>query len=131
MATALQCQIPIRPLCGRGCHIARHIVETLHTISHRFDGDGMVHGVRIKDGRAAYHNHFVRTSQFQQEKALGYAAFNKFGDMKGFGFLVQMAVQALKFSTGVLSDKVRHAIALNFQLRSPPFRWIPAGPCGL
>lgn len=26
---------------------------------HWFDGDGMLHGVRIKDGRASYANHFV------------------------------------------------------------------------
>ena len=67
----------------------------------------MVHGLRIKDNSATYHNHFVRTSIFQQERALGYASFLKFGDLKGAGFIVQMAVQALKIGTGVLSTKVR------------------------
>ena len=37
----------------------------------------MVHGVRIRGGRAAYHNHFVRTSHYAQEKKLGYASFMK------------------------------------------------------
>ena len=87
----------------------------------------MVHGVRIKDGRAAYHNHFVRTSQLEQEKALGYASFNKFGDMKGFGFLIQMALQALKFKTGVLSDKVRHVTALDMFFKTPASRRLLIG----
>ncbi len=35
---------------------------------HWFDGDGMVHGVQIKDGKASYLNRYVRTRGFQLEK---------------------------------------------------------------
>lgn len=34
---------------------------------HWFDGDGMLHGVRIKDGKASYRNRYVRTNKFQVE----------------------------------------------------------------
>ena len=28
---------------------------------HWFDGDGMLHGVRIQDGKASYRNRYIRT----------------------------------------------------------------------
>jgi len=34
---------------------------------HWFDGDGMLHGVRIKDGKASYRNRYIRTNKFQVE----------------------------------------------------------------
>ena len=35
---------------------------------HPFDGDGMVHQIAFKDGRASYRNRFVRTRGFQAEQ---------------------------------------------------------------
>jgi carotenoid cleavage dioxygenase-like enzyme len=40
---------------------------------HWFDGDGMVHGVRLRDGRASYVNRWVRTRAFAHEEAAGRA----------------------------------------------------------
>lgn len=40
---------------------------------HWFDGDGMLHGVRIIDGKASYRNRYVRTNKFQIEKQEGKA----------------------------------------------------------
>jgi carotenoid cleavage dioxygenase-like enzyme len=40
---------------------------------HWFDGDGMVHGVRLQDGKASYCNRWVRTARWQQEHADGHA----------------------------------------------------------
>ena len=34
----------------------------------RFDGDGMLHTVRIKKGKASYSNAYVQTSRYKQEK---------------------------------------------------------------
>ena len=34
----------------------------------RFDGDGMLHTVRIKKGKASYSNAYVQTSLYKQEK---------------------------------------------------------------
>ncbi|MGB3514110.1 MAG: carotenoid oxygenase family protein, partial [Microcoleaceae cyanobacterium] len=42
---------------------------------HWFDGDGMLHGVRISDGKASYSNRYVRTNKFQIEKQEGKAVW--------------------------------------------------------
>jgi carotenoid cleavage dioxygenase len=40
---------------------------------HWFDGDGMIHGVQINNGKAAYRNRYVRTKGFTIEQAEGRA----------------------------------------------------------
>lgn len=40
---------------------------------HWFDGDGMVHGVRFQDGKAAYLNKWIRTAGLVKEEAAGRA----------------------------------------------------------
>lgn len=40
---------------------------------HWFDGDGMVHGVELADGKATYRNRYVRTAAFDAETAAGRA----------------------------------------------------------
>lgn len=42
---------------------------------HWFDGDGMIHGVRIREGRASYLNRYVRTTGWQEENRAGHAVF--------------------------------------------------------
>lgn len=38
---------------------------------HWFDGDGMVHGVRLRDGKASYRNRYIRTKGYEEEKKAG------------------------------------------------------------
>ncbi|WP_156472039.1 carotenoid oxygenase family protein [Sphingorhabdus sp. M41] len=38
---------------------------------HPFDGDGMIHTIRLKDGKATYRNRFVRTEGFEAEQEEG------------------------------------------------------------
>jgi carotenoid cleavage dioxygenase len=38
---------------------------------HWFDGDGMLHGVRLADGKASYRNRYIRTKKFVAEKKAG------------------------------------------------------------
>jgi len=38
---------------------------------HWFDGDGMLHGVRLRDGQASYRNRYVQTEGWQEEKKAG------------------------------------------------------------
>jgi len=38
---------------------------------HPFDGDGMIHALRVKDGKARYSNRFVRTRAFEAEAEAG------------------------------------------------------------
>lgn len=52
----------------------------------RFDGDGMMHVVRIKDGKASYCNRFVDTLQLQQAKLAGHPV----------GIKVRFAIEILK-----------------------------------
>jgi carotenoid cleavage dioxygenase len=42
---------------------------------HWFDGDGMVHGVRIRDGVASYRNRYVRTEKYADENKAGKALY--------------------------------------------------------
>ncbi|MFN3214836.1 MAG: carotenoid oxygenase family protein [Henriciella sp.] len=40
-------------------------------VYHPFDGDGMLHAISFKDGKATYRNRFVRTEGFEAEQAAG------------------------------------------------------------
>ncbi|WP_206602858.1 carotenoid oxygenase family protein [Leptolyngbya ohadii] len=42
---------------------------------HWFDGDGMLHGVQIQDGKASYRNRYIHTTGFRQEHQAGRALF--------------------------------------------------------
>lgn len=43
---------------------------------HWFDGDGMLHGVRLRGGKASYRNRYVRTAGFDEEKKAGKALYD-------------------------------------------------------
>ncbi|KAG5222992.1 carotenoid 9,10(9',10')-cleavage dioxygenase [Salix suchowensis] len=69
---------------------------------HWFDGDGMIHGLHIIDGKAAYVRRFVRTSRLKQEEFFGGAKFMKIGDLKGLFGLLMVSMQILRQKTKVL-----------------------------
>jgi len=50
---------------------------------HWFDGDGMVHAFRFRDGRASYRNRWVRTARFGRERAAGESLFGGLANMAG------------------------------------------------
>jgi carotenoid cleavage dioxygenase len=43
---------------------------------HWFEGDGMLHAIQIKDGKASYSNRWIRTEKFKIEKKFGQPLFN-------------------------------------------------------
>ena len=47
---------------------------------HLFEGDGMLHGVRIRDGKASYRNRWVRTSAWNEEHKAGQCLYSSFLD---------------------------------------------------
>jgi len=47
---------------------------------HLFDGDGMVHAVRLENGRASYRNRWVRTKGFEYEREAGRALWTGFAE---------------------------------------------------
>lgn len=55
---------------------------------HWFDGDGMLHGVRLLDGKASYRNRYVRTEGWTEERAAGKALYP---GLRGMPDLVKMA----------------------------------------
>ncbi|XP_028796877.1 carotenoid 9,10(9',10')-cleavage dioxygenase 1 [Neltuma alba] len=69
---------------------------------HWFDGDGMIHGLRIKDGKATYVSRFVKTSRLKQEEYFGGSKFMKIGDLKGFFGLIMVNMQMLRAKLKVL-----------------------------
>lgn len=66
---------------------------------HWYDGDGMVHALRIKDGKATYVSRYVRTSRLKQEEYFGEAKFVKVGDLERlFGvFMASIHILRSKF----------------------------------
>jgi len=64
--------------------------------THVFDGDGMVHSVRIKDGAATYHCDFLQTPRYMFEKAYGKEWFLRIGEMWGKSGLVKILGLAKK-----------------------------------
>ena len=47
---------------------------------HWFDGDGMLHGVLLRDGRASYRNRWVRTAGFEEERDAGHSIWGGLAD---------------------------------------------------
>ncbi len=47
---------------------------------HLFDGDGMIHAVELRDGRASYRNRFVQSAGLRIERREGHAIFGGLGE---------------------------------------------------
>ncbi|VFQ75925.1 unnamed protein product [Cuscuta campestris] len=62
----------------------------------------MIHGLRIKDGKATYVSRFVKTSRLKQEQYFGGAKFMKIGDLKGMSGLLMVYMQMLRAKLKVL-----------------------------
>jgi carotenoid cleavage dioxygenase-like enzyme len=50
---------------------------------HWFDGDGMIHAIRIRDGRASYRNRWVGSAGLAEERGAGRATFPGLLEMSG------------------------------------------------
>lgn len=64
--------------------------------THAFDGDGMVHSVRISGGEASYHCRFMETPRYMFEKEMGSEWFIRVGEMSGLAGLLKMMTMAKK-----------------------------------
>ncbi|KAF8086087.1 hypothetical protein N665_0635s0018 [Sinapis alba] len=74
-------------------------------------GSVMIHGVRIKDGKATYVSRFVKTSRLKQEEYFGDAKLMKIGDLKGVFGLLMVIMQQLKIKLKVLDDSYGNGTA--------------------
>ncbi|KAI8545834.1 hypothetical protein RHMOL_Rhmol07G0068900 [Rhododendron molle] len=68
----------------------------------------MIHGLRIKDGKATYVSRYVKTSRLKQEEFLGGAKFTKIGDLKGLFGLLMFNMQMLRGKLKVLDLSYGH-----------------------
>ncbi|CAM6093401.1 unnamed protein product [Calypogeia fissa] len=69
---------------------------------HWFDGDGMLHGLKIRDGEVTYACRYVRTSRLKQEEYWGAPKFQRSGDWVGFQGVLCMGIFKLREILGVL-----------------------------
>src|SRR5688500_1160740 len=63
---------------------------------HLFEGDGMLHGVRVQNGRASYRNRYIRTPYWKAENEAGRALFGSFLDPPSLAMLVRMIRNGFK-----------------------------------
>jgi carotenoid cleavage dioxygenase len=79
---------------------------------HWFDGDGMVHAIRIADGRAHYRNRWVASDGLKEERAAGHALYP--------GLLDMGAAEAPRFKVTANTNTVFHAGRLLALVESSP-----------
>jgi carotenoid cleavage dioxygenase len=68
---------------------------------HWFDGDGMIHALTLRDGRASYRNRWVRSAGLAEERAAGCATFD--------GLLEMKPTEAPRFKNTANTNIVWHA----------------------
>ncbi|XP_051123634.1 carotenoid 9,10(9',10')-cleavage dioxygenase-like isoform X3 [Andrographis paniculata] len=71
----------------------------------------MVHGVRIKDGKALYVSRFVKTARLKQEEFHHGSKFKKIGDLKGIFGLLMVYIQILRTKLKVLDSSYGDGLA--------------------
>ncbi|KAF4400534.1 hypothetical protein G4B88_023327, partial [Cannabis sativa] len=82
--------------------IILRVLESLMEMGVCSSAPFMIHGLRIKDGKATYVSRYVRTSRIKQEEYFGGSKFMKIGDLKGFFGLLMVNMQMLRAKLKVL-----------------------------
>jgi carotenoid cleavage dioxygenase-like enzyme len=57
---------------------------------HWFDGDGMIHSLRIKDGKVVYNNQYIPTPKYMLETKVGKEIFVRLGEVTGISGLLKV-----------------------------------------
>jgi len=88
-------------LCGRYLRNTENPLLPAIGRYHPFDGDGMVHAIRIEDGRAHYRNRWVASDGLKEERAAGRARYP--------GLLEMASGEAPRFKVTGNTNIVAHA----------------------
>src|SRR5256885_6209070 len=100
---------------------ARHDVYG-ERYQHWFDGDGMVHALRLGGGQASYRNRFVATKKKAEEDAAGARMYAGFGPPPAGRGLTRMRRAAVRASTGNTNVVFHHGRLLALWEAGRPWR---------
>lgn len=72
--------------------------------AHWFEGDGMIHQVRLEKGRVFYCNRYTETNLYKKESRYGGALYRRLGELFGKWGLLKSLMADLQISCDYLDD---------------------------
>ena len=88
-----------------------HKLITESNRQHLFDGDGMIHGIKMKNGQMWYSNTYCKTSRLDQETKTGKAKVFRVGETYSRTGIFKVVVSIAKTIAGGDFDKLRYGVA--------------------
>ncbi|KAL0447667.1 UNVERIFIED_CONTAM: putative carotenoid cleavage dioxygenase 4, chloroplastic [Sesamum latifolium] len=80
---------------------------------HLFDGDGMLHMIRISRGEATFCSRYVKTYKYMVEQEIGYPIFpSVFSSFNGFGASIARSFLTLSKMLTAQFDPIRHGFGV-------------------